>query len=195
MSKKKQILKTAQELFWKHGIKRVSVEEICSRAEVSKMTFYKHFSNKNDLVKHILDTFYKKTMDRYKEIMSSERKYKDKVAELYRIKLDVTSEISHEFLDDYINSGDTDLINFINIKIEENFRIIINEFIKAQKKGDIRKDIKPEFINFFLDHMVKLINDPSLNEIYPNAQEMILELTNFFFYGILPRSEKTGNEF
>ena len=61
--------------------------------------------------------------------------------------------------------------------------------IEAQRKGEIRQDIKPEFINFFLDLMVKLVNDPSLNKIYPDAQEMILELTNFFFYGILPRAE------
>lgn len=192
--KKQQILVTAKELFWKYGIKRVTVEEICSRSGVSKMTFYKHFSNKYDLVKHILDIFYEKIMDRYREIMSSERKYKDKVADLYQIKLDATNEISHEFLSGYFNSGDTDLMDFINNKVEENFRIIINDLIEAQKKGEIRKDIKPEFINFFLDHMVNLINDPSLNKLYPNAQEMMLELTNFFFYGILPRTENDDEE-
>lgn len=192
--KKEQILVTGKELFWKYGIRRVTVEEICSRSGVSKMTFYKHFSNKNDLVKQILDTFFNKSMARYREIMSSEMQYKDKVADLYRIKLDATSDISHEFLDDYLNSGDTDLMNFINNKIDENFRIILNDFIEAQKNGDIRKDIKPEFINFFLDHMVELIKDPLLNKIYSDAQEMILELMNFFFYGILPRTESTDDE-
>ena len=86
--KKQQILLTGKELFWKYGIRRVTVEEICSRSGVSKMTFYKYFSNKNALVKNILDTFYKKSMDRYREIMASKRKYKDKVADLYRIKLE-----------------------------------------------------------------------------------------------------------
>jgi AcrR family transcriptional regulator len=192
--KKKQVLKTAKELFWKYGIKRVTVEEICTRASVSKMTFYKHFSNKNDLVKHILDTLYSESMKKYGRIMSSDRKYKDKVIDLYKLKLEATNEISHEFLSDIYNSGDEKLMEYSNIKFEENVGTMINDFLDAQKKGEIREDIKPEFINFFLNHMVKLVNDPALSSLYPNAQEMILELTNFFFYGILPCTEKIDND-
>ena len=192
--KKKQVLKTAKELFWKYGIKRVTVEEICTRASVSKMTFYKHFSNKNDLVKHILDTRYSESMKKYRRIMSSDRKYKDKVIDLYQLKLEATNEISHEFLSDIYNSGDEKLMEYSNIKFEENVGTMINDFLDAQKKGEIREDIKPEFINFFLNHMVKLVNDPALSSLYPNAQEMILELANFFFYGILPCTEKIDND-
>jgi len=54
--------------------------------------------------------------------------------------------------------------------------------------------MKPEFINFILNHMVEFGSDPILNSLYPNAQEMILELTNFFFYGILPRNVNAENE-
>ena len=43
------IFKTAKDLFWKYGIKRVSIEEICKEAKVSKMTFYKFFPNKIEL--------------------------------------------------------------------------------------------------------------------------------------------------
>ncbi|HCC69667.1 MAG TPA: TetR/AcrR family transcriptional regulator [Bacteroidales bacterium] len=187
--KKQQILTTGKDLFWKYGIKRVTVEEICNRSGVSKMTFYKHFSNKYDLAMDIMDSIYDENINRYREIMSSDREYKDKVADLYKIKLDATNDMSHEFLNDYINSGETELISYLNGKIEKIMGIIINDFIIAQEKGEIRKDIKPEFINFFLDHMVKMSGYPELIKLYSNAQEMILELLNFFFYGILPRSE------
>jgi AcrR family transcriptional regulator len=43
----------AKELFWKYGIKKVSIEEICAEAPVSKMTFYKFFKNKNDLAEWV----------------------------------------------------------------------------------------------------------------------------------------------
>ena len=72
--------------------------------------------------------------------------------------------------------------------------MMIQDFKDAQRKGEIRKDMKPEFINFILNHMVELGSDPILNSLYPNAQEMILELTNFFFYGILPRNVNAENE-
>ncbi len=190
MSKKRsQILKTSKELFWKYGIKRVTIEEICTRSGVSKMTFYKHFSNKNDLVKKILDKLYGDAMGKYKAIMTSGIEFKEKVTMLYKLKLDATNEISHEFLNDFYDTDNEELKDYLNSKIEYNIRIIIGDFFEARNNGEIRKDIKPEFINYLLNHMVKMVDDPTLNSLYPDAQDMILEITNFFFYGILPRSE------
>jgi len=44
--KREQILTTGKELFWKFGFKRVTIEEICKEAGVSKMTYYKFFTTK-----------------------------------------------------------------------------------------------------------------------------------------------------
>ena len=52
-----QISQTAETLFKLYGIKRVTVEEICKKANVSKMTFYKYFRNKIELVKHIFNSW------------------------------------------------------------------------------------------------------------------------------------------
>jgi hypothetical protein len=38
--------------------------------------------------------------------------------------------------------------------------------------------------------MMEMGQDERLSMIYATPQEMILELTNFFFYGILPRQDK-----
>lgn len=48
-----EIQKTSRELFWKHGFRRVTIQEICEKAGVSKMTFYKYFPNKIELAKTI----------------------------------------------------------------------------------------------------------------------------------------------
>lgn len=58
MSKKQKIEVTAKELFWKHGVKRVSIAEICEKAGVSRKTFYKHYDNKTDLALFLLDELY-----------------------------------------------------------------------------------------------------------------------------------------
>jgi AcrR family transcriptional regulator len=44
--KRIQITETAIRLFSQFGTKRVTIEEICRTAGVSKVTFYKHFKNK-----------------------------------------------------------------------------------------------------------------------------------------------------
>ena len=48
------LVKQARELFWKHGIKRITVEEICSEAGISKMTFYRNFKNKVEIAERVV---------------------------------------------------------------------------------------------------------------------------------------------
>ena len=43
------LFSTAKNLFFKFGLRRVSVEEICIKASVSKMTFYRNFNNKEHI--------------------------------------------------------------------------------------------------------------------------------------------------
>ena len=52
------ITSAAKSLFWKHGIRRVSIEEICEDAGVSKMTCYKYFSNKTAIAKYLIEDLF-----------------------------------------------------------------------------------------------------------------------------------------
>ena len=60
-----QILHTGRKLFWKFGFKRVSIEEICKEAGVSKMTFYKHFPNKLELLKVVFDEIFEQALEKF----------------------------------------------------------------------------------------------------------------------------------
>ncbi len=50
-----KLTEAGRSLFWKFGFTKVTVEEICQSAGVSKMTFYRYFENKTELAKRILD--------------------------------------------------------------------------------------------------------------------------------------------
>lgn len=191
MSKKvDQIMEIAKELFWKYGIKRVSVEEICKEANVSKMTFYKVFSNKIELVKKIYEVYSKQAMDKYHNIMNSDLPFVEKVKLTIELKREHTESFSQEFYDDIMKSDNLEIREMFNKALKENLQIIIDEYIKAQKKGDIRKEIKPEFILYFMNHMMEMAKDQRLAGLYSTPNEMIMELNNFFFYGILPRNNE-----
>jgi AcrR family transcriptional regulator len=45
-----RILSSAYELFARHGVRAVGVDEVIRRAEVAKATLYRHFASKDDLV-------------------------------------------------------------------------------------------------------------------------------------------------
>ena len=50
-----RILETAYELFARHGIQAIGVDEIIRQAGVAKATFYHHFPSKDDLVLEFLN--------------------------------------------------------------------------------------------------------------------------------------------
>ena len=50
ISPRERILSAASELFYRHGIRAVGVDAIAEAAETNKMTLYRHFSSKDELV-------------------------------------------------------------------------------------------------------------------------------------------------
>ncbi|MDA3905863.1 MAG: TetR/AcrR family transcriptional regulator, partial [Bacteroidales bacterium] len=99
--KQQQILEAGKELFWKHGIKRVTIEEICKQAHVSKMTFYKFFDNKKALAIAILDNTVGAALIDYKELIDKKDcSFTDKINQMLKMKLEGTQDISQEFIMD-----------------------------------------------------------------------------------------------
>jgi AcrR family transcriptional regulator len=179
------IAKTAKELFWKHGIRRVSIEEICTQAAVSKMTFYKFFKNKEVLATYILDKVMKGWQLQYRAIMDDNSRFTSKIEQMIELKRQVSEEMSEAFMDDIINKE----FVLLQERLNEYRTTIIADFVKelseAQARGELRSNIKPEFILYMLDELESKFSDEKLAGIYPSKQAMIMELTSFFFYGIM----------
>jgi AcrR family transcriptional regulator len=187
--KRKQIIQTAKDLFFRYGIKRVTVEEICKEANVSKMTFYKHFRNKNELVKIWIMEMTEEVMEKYRKLMDSDKPFEEKVRETIRMKLEGSDQMSQEFFSDYIPHAEPELRDFIHQRTHDIMGLIINDYAEAQRRGDIRQDMKIEFILWYLNKMLNLLEDESLQQMYENPQDLIMEMVNFFFYGIMPRKQ------
>jgi len=188
--KLREIMIASKSLFWKFGFKRVTIEEICKEANVSKMTFYKHFKNKFELIKSLLNFIMDKAMKGYREIMDSDIPFKQKILKSQEFKEEQTKDMSNEFFNDYLRHADEEMIAFMNQKRNEMMGSFLNDYILAQKNGEIRKDIKPEFILYILNNIQEMGKDKQLEKMYDNPQDLIMELTKFFFYGVSPRDNK-----
>ena len=55
LSARERILDTAYGLFCRHGIRAVGIDTIIERSGVAKMTVYRHFKSKDDLVLAVID--------------------------------------------------------------------------------------------------------------------------------------------
>lgn len=188
--KKKQILATGKALFFKHGFKRVTIEEICEAAGVSKMTYYKYFSNKMELVKTIMEKTLEESLARYKGIMNSDIPFTEKLKLQLQMKMEGTSEISSEFLDDLLIHGEPEMMQYMGEMTQKVLGMVHNDYVEAQKKGEIRKDVKPEFLIYFLNHIYEMLKDEQLINMYKDPNELAMELIRFFFYGISNPSDE-----
>jgi AcrR family transcriptional regulator len=182
-----QLVKTAGDLFLKHGIKRISVEEVCHAAGVSKMTFYKYFNDKIDLAKYVINHMVTEGIAQYQDIMKQKIPFSEKVKKMIVMKIDQTEGLSREWLGEFSYSSIPEIALLLQKIKQENLQLILKDLIAAQKEGDVRQDIKPEFILYFFNHMFEMMDDEKLLKLYESPQAALVELTNFFFYGILPR--------
>jgi len=52
---RERILKTAHDLFYRDGIRATGIDRVIAEAEVTKVTFYRHFRSKDDLIREFLE--------------------------------------------------------------------------------------------------------------------------------------------
>ncbi len=187
--KQTQILNSAYDLFMRFGIKRVSVEEICSIAKVSKMTFYKYFKNKNELVKYLWSVMFEYGMNKLSEIEAMDIPFVDKIELLLKLKEETSEKLSHELALEYFFSN-TELKEFFNQMYTKSISRFLAFIKTAQANGDVRSEMKAEFFLAATNKLMELVQNNELVNSYDSYKDFVLEVNNFLFYGILPRPDK-----
>jgi AcrR family transcriptional regulator len=54
-SARDRILRTAHDLFYRDGVRATGIDRVIAESGVTKVTFYRHFPSKNDLIRAYLD--------------------------------------------------------------------------------------------------------------------------------------------
>ena len=186
-AKKIQIIEGAKALFKKYGYKKVSVEEIASYSRVSKMTFYKYFSNKLNLVQVVLGQYQELGEKRFLEIIKQDILFPEKMNRIIKSEMDLINEMGQLFLDD-LYDPQNELYEYVIKSFEKSKKITLNFFLDAQKKGAICKDFDKFFFMFIIDTIYEQINDERLKKLIPNMDQRVKKLAQLYFFGITARS-------
>ena len=182
---RRALLEAARTLFWKHGIRRVTIQEICSEASVSKMTFYRQFTNKNEIAAQVLRDILEKGMGDYHRIMQQEITFAEKMQQVIMLKNESTNHISDEFVKDIYQQNQTELRAMIESYQHEISTEVRNDFAQAQQNGFIRQDVEIDFIMYMMDRLTRMILDEKLLALCGDSQQAIPPPPPLFFYGIL----------
>jgi AcrR family transcriptional regulator len=183
------VLEAAQKLFWKFGFKKVTIEEICREGNVSKMTFYKHFDNKTDVAKVVLDRVIGGASEQFKKLKNEAQSASELMEGMLRMKKEGVHDISKEFLADFYTDSELGLKEYIGELSQKIRTEMMNDFKDLQQKGLIRKDLKIEFFMYLANKINEYLEDPYLLSLYPGPEDLVMEFTRFFAYGMSPRNE------
>jgi AcrR family transcriptional regulator len=179
--KREQVLHTAERLFSRFGARRVTVEEICREAGVSKMTFYKYFSNKVELIRTIRANWIDEGFRKFDQINEMDLAFPEKIDLMTRWEVEFTSRINAEFIREILSTK----------VVEERFkRGYLRNIARAQKTGEIRPDIDPEFLWLVQKKLGELFRDESWKRVPLEFSQFQEQLRSLLYYGLLSREEE-----
>lgn len=142
------ILKNAEREFIKYGFNKVTMDGVAAKANVSKMTLYKYFSDKSALYEEILKNNYFNEFDQIEEIINGDMFFKEKIDEIVKIRLE-----KYRNKDQLIVEEDYDPTDEFKLFIKERSAIMeeLNSSLYEQGKneGMIREDLTDETISFY----------------------------------------------
>lgn len=187
--KQKQIVDTAQELFFRFGLNKVTIEEVCKKSGVSKMTFYKYYKNKNELIEYILMRLVEEGKEAYTKIMQSDMVFEEKIQAVVDMKVGLTQKVSQEFIQEIYSREDTNIPKVFEEAIQDSYRSFRNDLEKAKADGQLRADVNIDLVMYWLKAMRKMLEDKQVIGLFSSSEDLTKELNKMFFYGIMPSAE------
>jgi AcrR family transcriptional regulator len=182
---RERILTAGGALMWKYGIRRITVGEICREAGVSKMTFYKYFENKIAVAKAALQRSADELWGKVEELMARPISFKEKAELFIRLKIEQTDAWSQEITRELFEESVPGMAEFVTGLRQGILDKTIAMFRHFQETGDIRRDIKPEFLLNMLNRLTDTLKDRDLAALYPSFHALVKEIMEFLFYGML----------
>jgi AcrR family transcriptional regulator len=182
------LVQTARRLFLRHGIRRVSVEEICREANVSKRTFYQRFHNRSELAVRVLDELIERNRSRLESTLGDDVPLEDKVRRIIALKSGFAAEISADFYYELMTS-DSQPGRFVRQRQREWDDRVRRFYAEAQGRGQIRADINVDLLMALLVRVRTLVEDEGLRQVEPKLSRLVESVMKLFFYGLVPRPD------
>ncbi len=182
--KKENIRQAAFELFSAHGVQKVSIAEIASRAGVSQVTIYNYFVSKDGLLRDVISWLLDKRLKQDTEIVESDMPFPQKIEVFITERTDELSGLNPGFIKSMMSEDP--VIRQITEDFTRNryiplmFRLIK----KGKQEGCINNSISNQAILLYIN----IFREGKRSDAFPGllqSPHMLKELVTLFFYGIM----------
>ncbi len=183
---KERILSEAEQLFWKYGVRSVTMEDIARRLGISKKTIYQHFTDKEDILSQVVQ--FKIVQDQH-EVMCTAVEAANPVEEIL-IVLDMmrkhANKVSPNLLIDIQRHYPQAFDLYRQHKEGYIFKSILENIQKGMSQGLYRNDLNPNILARLRVEQIELAFN---NDIFPVDQydmfDIQRELMHHFVRGML----------
>lgn len=183
---KERILAEAEQLFWKYGVRSITMEDIAKRLGISKKTIYQHFSDKEEILcQVILD---KTSQNQFKmDCVSIEADNPiEELLQVLEMLQKQADQISPNLFIDLQRHYPQTFALFQQFKEEYIMRSILENIQKGVSQGLYRDDINPAILARLRVEQIELAFN---NTIFPADKYSMLdvqhELMHHFVRGML----------
>ena len=183
---KERILAEAEQLFWKYGVRSVTMEDIAKRLGISKKTIYQHFSDKEEILYQVITD---KTVRNQSEMDCRVVEGLNPVEEiLYMLTMmqKHAGQVSPNLLIDVQRHYPQAFALFRRYKEEYIIQFILENIQKGISLGLYRSDLNPAILARLRVEQIELAFN---NTIFPTDQYSMLqiqhELMHHFVRGML----------
>jgi TetR/AcrR family transcriptional regulator, cholesterol catabolism regulator len=183
---KDKILKGAEELFMKYGVRSISMDDIARHLSVSKKTLYQHFADKEDIVTMVCQSHLERSTQEFEAITKSSQNAIEELANISVLLKKNMQNINPSLLFDlqkYHPKAWSVWLNHKNKFIRES---IVRNLKQGKEEGYFRPEMNPEVIAAVRLELVQMaFND----EIFPRDKfslpEVQLQIFDHFVYGLV----------
>ncbi len=179
--KRNHILKTAQTLFKKHGLKKMNILDIAEAAGVSHVTIYHYWGNKDGLIDGVMHETLKEITQQGIEILNSAKNFEDGLDRILNFEANRYEGYDESFKNalvayekNQMQREDTDILDSLR------------RFIELAPDSDLPvRKFSNETIRVFVYLFRYLKSHGFLDD-----ETVQKEITEFFKYGILDYSKR-----
>jgi len=190
LDKKELIKKAAQTLFFQYGWEKVSIGEICQQANISRVTFYKHFTNKKELLKQLFTEQKEEMWQAFNDLLENAKSLDLLIQRIFQLQKHAMQTLySQEMVYDLQHHKDEELQAFFAEMEQEKYQFMHYFFTTLQQKSIIRDDFPVLLIEIFIRKIDELKTDPALLQCYQGKdQQFLKDILSLLMYGIAAKA-------
>ena len=176
----------ATELFYQQGWKLTSIAEICRVAGVSRVTFYKYFPTKQDLVKSIFEEQKNNMRQEFDRLLATKADLATVIQQILTMQQESMATLySAAVLHDLNHDKDETLQDFFRQMVQEKYHYMHYFFSTLQKRKSIRNDFPVILIDVLIQKMDEMIHSSVLQKHYAGKeQQLFKEVLQLFLHGL-----------